>query len=65
MKTKLFNKKGNLTAAIGIGALLIFLIYSTWIISRPKPIEVQGGRVIGELQSEPEAEHRADYRAKP
>lgn len=36
------NKKGNWLAAIGIGALLIFLIVSTWIISRPKPIEIQG-----------------------
>jgi len=36
------NKKANILAAIGLGALIIFLIYSTWIISRPKPIEVQG-----------------------
>jgi HlyD family secretion protein len=36
------NKKGNLLAAIGVAALIIFLLYSTWLISRPKPIEVQG-----------------------
>ncbi|MCX6231490.1 MAG: efflux RND transporter periplasmic adaptor subunit [Bacteroidetes bacterium] len=42
MKNKSSNRKGNLLAAFGVGALLIFLIYSTWIISRPKPIEVQG-----------------------
>ena len=35
-------KKGNLFAAIGVAALLIFLIVATWIISRPKPLEVQG-----------------------
>ncbi|MFZ4401666.1 MAG: HlyD family secretion protein [Bacteroidales bacterium] len=42
MKTKSFIKKRNLLAAIGISSLLIFLIYSTWIISRPQPVEVQG-----------------------
>lgn len=36
------NKKGTLLATIGFAALLIFLIYSTWLISRPKPVEVQG-----------------------
>jgi len=36
------NKKGNLLAAIGIGALIIFLIYSIWTLSRPAPLEVQG-----------------------
>lgn len=35
-------KNGNLLAAIGVAALLIFLIVSTWVISRPKPLEVQG-----------------------
>lgn len=69
MKTKLFNKKGNLLAGIGIGALLIFLIYSTWIISRPKPIEVQGeveatqvkvaSKLIGRIDSM--AVHKGDW----
>ena len=36
------NRKGNLLAAIGIGALIIFLIYSIWTLSRPAPLEVQG-----------------------
>jgi HlyD family secretion protein len=36
------KKKGTLPAAIGIAALIIFLIYSTWMISRPEPLEVQG-----------------------
>lgn len=36
------KKKGTLLAAIGIAALIIFLIYSTWMISRPTPLEVQG-----------------------
>ncbi|MDP4267732.1 MAG: efflux RND transporter periplasmic adaptor subunit [Bacteroidota bacterium] len=36
------NRKGIFLASIGILALVIFLIYSTWIISRPKPLEVQG-----------------------
>lgn len=42
MKKNSSNKQANILAAIGIGALVIFLIYSTWIISRPQPIEVQG-----------------------
>ncbi len=42
MKTKSFKQKGNLLAAVGVGALLIFLLYSTWIISRPQAIQVQG-----------------------
>ncbi|MEI6697003.1 MAG: efflux RND transporter periplasmic adaptor subunit [Bacteroidota bacterium] len=42
MKTKSFKQKGNLLAAVAVGALLIFLLYSTWIISRPQAIEVQG-----------------------
>ena len=36
------NKKGNLLAGIGIGALVLFLVYSTWMICRPKPLEIQG-----------------------
>ncbi|MDP4209771.1 MAG: efflux RND transporter periplasmic adaptor subunit [Bacteroidota bacterium] len=36
------NKKGIVLAAIGIAALVIFLIYSTWVITRPKPLEIQG-----------------------
>ena len=34
--------KGILPAIIGISALIIFLIYSIIVISRPKPLEVQG-----------------------
>jgi HlyD family secretion protein len=41
MKEKM-KKKGTLLAALGIAALIIFLIYSTWMISRPTPLEVQG-----------------------
>lgn len=57
------KKKGNLLAAIGIAALLIFLVYSTWMISRPKPLEVQGevdatqvkvaSKLVGRLDSLP------------
>lgn len=36
------KKNGNILAAVGIAALIIFLIYSTWVISRPEPLEVQG-----------------------
>lgn len=36
------KKNGNVLAAIGIAALIIFLVYSTWTISRPQPLEVQG-----------------------
>lgn len=36
------KKNGNVLAIIGIAALVIFLIYSTIVISRPKPLEVQG-----------------------
>jgi HlyD family secretion protein len=56
-------KKGYLLAAIGISALVIFLIYSTWIITRPKAIEVQGeveatqvkvaSKLVGRIESLP------------
>ena len=36
------TKNGNLLAAIGIAALVLFLIIATWVMSRPKPLEVQG-----------------------
>jgi HlyD family secretion protein len=36
------TKNGNLLAAIGVAALVLFLIVATWVISRPKPLEVQG-----------------------
>lgn len=36
------KKNGNVLAAIGIAALVLFLVFSTWTISRPKPLEVQG-----------------------
>lgn len=63
------NKKGILPASIGFAALLAFLIYSTWIISRPKPIEVQGeveatqvkvaSKLIGRVDSLPI--HKGDH----
>ncbi|MDP4184248.1 MAG: efflux RND transporter periplasmic adaptor subunit [Bacteroidota bacterium] len=36
------NKSKNLIAGIGISALLIFFIYTAFILSKPEPIEVQG-----------------------
>lgn len=36
------KRKGYLLAGIGISVIVIFLIYSTWIICRPRPIEIQG-----------------------
>lgn len=36
------QKKGNLPAIIGLSALVLFLVFSIWIISRPKPLEIQG-----------------------
>lgn len=57
------NKKGNIPAIIGIGLLLAFLIYSTWTMSRPTPLEVQGevestqikvaSKLIGRIDSLP------------
>lgn len=57
------KKNGNLLAAIGIAALIIFLIYSTWTIARPKPLEVQGeveatqikvaSKIVGRIDSLP------------
>jgi len=42
MRKKTSEKQANLLAAIGLGGLIIFLVYSTWLISKPQPIEVQG-----------------------
>ncbi|NJO68623.1 MAG: biotin/lipoyl-binding protein, partial [Bacteroidetes bacterium] len=63
------KKNGNVLAAIGIAALIIFLIYSTWTISRPKPLEVQGeveatqikvaSKLIGRVDSLPI--HKGDF----
>jgi len=63
------NKKGNLLAAIGIAALLIFLIFSIVVITRPKPIEVQGeveatqikvaSKLVGRIDSL--AIHKGDF----
>lgn len=63
------KKNGNVLAAIGIAALIIFLIYSTWTISRPKPLEVQGeveatqikvaSKLIGRIDSLPI--HKGDF----
>lgn len=36
------NKKVKLFAGICIGALLIFIVYSFWIICKPKPLQLQG-----------------------
>jgi HlyD family secretion protein len=36
------KRKGFLLAIIGISVIVIFIIYSTWIIVRPRPLEVQG-----------------------
>lgn len=36
------KKNGILPASIGLSALLIFLVYSTWMLTRPVPMEVQG-----------------------
>ncbi len=57
------NKKGNWLAAFGIVALIIFMITSIWIISRPKPIEIQGeveatqikvaSKIVGRIDSLP------------
>jgi HlyD family secretion protein len=57
----MIRKKGNLLAIIGTSALILFLIISTWIISRPKPLEIQGevdatqikvaSKLIGRLDS--------------
>ena len=36
------KRKGYLLAGIGISVIVIFLIYSTWMICRPRPLEIQG-----------------------
>jgi HlyD family secretion protein len=36
------KKRGIIPAALGISALIIFIVYSIIVISRPKPLEVQG-----------------------
>jgi Multidrug resistance efflux pump len=36
------KRNGYLLAIIGISVIVIFLAYSTWVICRPKPLEVQG-----------------------
>jgi HlyD family secretion protein len=63
------KKNGNVLAAIGIAVLIIFLIYSTWTISRPKPLEVQGeveatqvkvaSKLVGRIDSLPI--HKGDF----
>lgn len=57
------KNKGILPAAIGISALVIFLIYSIIVISRPRPLEVQGevdatqvkvaSKIVGRIDSLP------------
>ncbi|NVO18231.1 MAG: efflux RND transporter periplasmic adaptor subunit [Bacteroidetes bacterium] len=42
MNAKPVKNKGILPAAIGLSALVFFLIYSVWMLSRPEPVEVQG-----------------------
>lgn len=41
-RIKSTGKNGNFLAAIGVAALILFLIVATWIVSRPKPFDVQG-----------------------
>jgi len=36
------KRKGYLLAIIGISVIVVFLIYSTWMICRPHPLEIQG-----------------------
>lgn len=36
------KRNGYLLAIIGISVIVIFLAYSTWVICRPRPLEVQG-----------------------
>lgn len=36
------KRNGYLLAIIGISVVVVFLAYSTWVICRPKPLEVQG-----------------------
>ncbi len=36
------NKNIKLFTGIGIGVILLFIIYSLWIICKPKPLELQG-----------------------
>ena len=36
------NKRGNVLAGIGIAILVIFISYSILLLTRPKPLEVQG-----------------------
>jgi HlyD family secretion protein len=57
------KNKGVVPAAIGVLALIAFLVYSIIVISRPKPLEVQGeadatqikvaSKVIGRIDSLP------------
>lgn len=57
------KRKGFLPAIIGISIIVIFIIYSTWIIVRPKPLEIQGeveatqikvaSKLIGRIDSLP------------
>jgi HlyD family secretion protein len=42
MRKKTSGKKANILAAIGLVGLIFFLVYSTWLISKPQPLEVQG-----------------------
>lgn len=63
------KKKGTILAAIAISAIVIFIIYSTWLIIRPKPLEIQGeveatqikvaSKLIGRIDSL--AVHKGDY----
>ena len=36
------NKTRNFIIGIFFTALLIFLLYTTWLITRPVPVEIQG-----------------------
>ncbi|MEI6884813.1 MAG: efflux RND transporter periplasmic adaptor subunit [Bacteroidota bacterium] len=57
------NKKGLVLASVGIGLLVLLLVYSVIVINRPRPVEVQGevdatqvrvaSKIVGRLDSLP------------
>jgi len=57
------NKKGLILASIGIGLLLMLVVYSIIVISQPRPLEVQGevdatqvrvaSKIVGRIDSLP------------
>lgn len=63
------KRKGNILAIAAISAIVIFILYSTWLITRPRPIEIQGeveatqikvsSKLIGRIDTL--AVHKGDY----